>query len=82
MKLTKHAEKRMRQRGFPGLAISIIEHYGTSSKAPGGATKIMFGRKEHQSAVGELKRTIQILDKVKNGTMIVSEKDVLTVYKH
>ena len=82
MRLTKHAKTRSRQRGFSAFSLRIIMEHGRREKAPGGATRLFFGKKEHQSAVGELKRTIQILDKVKNGTMIVSEKDVLTVYKH
>ena len=80
MKLTKHAEKRMRQRGFPGLAISIIEQCGRHYPAPGGATKIVFGRKEYQGAVSELKQLIQLLDHVK-GTIITKEDRALTIYK-
>ena len=81
MKLTKHAKKRMRQRGFPGLAISIIEQCGSYRPAPGGATKIVFGRKEYQSAVSELKQLIQLLDHVKGGTIITKEDIALTLYK-
>ena len=97
MKLTKHAQKRMRQRGFPGLAISIIEHYGTSSKAPGGATKLFFGEKqcqdivseskqriqEHQYAISEEKHFIQQLDHLKGSTIIMDEKQdtAITLYK-
>ena len=81
MKLTKHVEKRMRQRGFSGLAISIIEQCGRHYPAPGGATKIVFGRKEYQSAVSELKQLIQLLDHVKGGTIITKEDIALTLYK-
>ena len=63
MKLTKHAEKRMRQRGFPGLAISIIEHYGTPRKARGGAIKVVLNNKGRQDAISEAKHFIQQLEK-------------------
>ena len=81
MNLTKHAQKRMRQRGFSGLGISIIEQYGRHCQAPGGATKLKFGNKEHQNAISELKHLIQILDHVKGGTIIVKEDNALTLYK-
>ena len=83
MKISKHAEKRMRQRGFPGLAISIIENYGTPSKAPGGATKVVFGRKEYQNAISELKQQIQLLDHLKGSTIIMNEQKntAITLYK-
>lgn len=81
MKLTNHAKKRMRQRGFSGFGITIIEKYGRHCQAPGGATKIVFGRKEHQSAVSELKQLIQLLDHVKGGTIITKEDIALTLYK-
>ena len=83
MNLTKHAKKRMRQRGLPGLAISIIEQCGSYREAPGGATKVVFGRKEHQSAVSELKQQIQLLDHLKGSTIIMDEKQdtAITLYK-
>ncbi len=81
MNLTKHAQKRMRQRGFSGFGIAIIEKHGRYCPAPGGATKIVFGRKEYQSAVSELKQLIQLLDHVKGGTIITKEDIALTLYK-
>lgn len=43
--------------------------------------KIFFGNKEYKEAIQEFKRVIQALDKVKGGTMIISQSDVLTMYK-
>ena len=81
MKLTEHAKERMRQRGFPGLAISIIEHYGTPRKARGGAIKVVLNNKGRQDAISEAKHFIQLLDSVKGGTIIIKEDNALTLYK-
>ena len=81
MKITKHAQKRMRQRGFPGLAVSIIEHYGTPSNALGGAIKVVLSNKGRQDAISEAKHFIQQLDSVKGGTIIIKEDRALTLYK-
>jgi hypothetical protein len=80
MKLTKHAEKRLRQRGFSKLSLNIIRECGRTEGAPGGAIKLFFGKKEYQEAVAEFKRAIQLLDKAKGGTIIMDNEDVLTVY--
>ena len=81
MRLTSHAKKRARQRGFSNLSLDIIQECGRTERAPGGAVKIFFGKKEHQKAVGEFKKAIQLLDKAKGGTMIIDNEDVLTVYR-
>ena len=81
MELTRHAGKRTRQRGFSKLALDIIKQYGNCENAPGGATKVFLGKREHQDVVSELKKAIQALDKAKGGTLIVEGDDILTVYK-
>lgn len=80
-KLTKHAEIRKKQRGFSDFSIEIIKKLGRDVDAPGNATKLYFGNKEYQEAISELKKVIQLMDKVKNGTLIVSGKNILTMYK-
>jgi hypothetical protein len=81
MKLTRHAKQRQRQRGLSDLALKLIEEKGRYEKAPGGLMRIFLGNKEYQEIVQELKRVIQMLDKVKGGTMIINGDDVVTVYK-
>ena len=82
MKLTKHARIRQRQRGIPELCLNIIQEHGRCERAPGGATKVSFGKREYQRTVEQLKRVIQMLDKAKGGTIIIADDgDVLTVYK-
>jgi len=81
--LTAHAKKRMQQRGFSGHALDMILHYGRYTMAPGGAIKIFFGNKDHQELVACLKKDIQLLDKAKGGTVILSEDGmILTTYKN
>lgn len=80
MKTTKHATKRSRQRGFSKLSMDLIRQFGRQERAPGGATKLVFGNKEYQKAVQEFKRAIQMLDKARGGTMVIADDNMLTVY--
>lgn len=81
MRTTKHAGRRIRQRGFSEFTLEIVRKHGHQEGAPGGAIRIFFGRKEYQRTVQELKRAIQMLDRAKGGAMIVQDGDLLTVYK-
>ena len=82
MKLTKHAQARQRQRGIPNFCLDIIQQHGRCERAPGGATKVSFGKREYQRTIEQLKGLIQMLDKAKGGTIIIADDgDVLTVYK-
>lgn len=81
MKLSKHAESRSRQRGFSNLYISLIEEFGRTMDAPGGAKKIFFGKKEYDAARHELKKLLQLLDKVNGSSLIVNGDNILTMYK-
>lgn len=82
MKLTVHAETRKKQRGFSDAILQIIEENGAYERAPGGAIKIFFGKKEHRMVVERLKRYIQLADKAKGGTIILEDDKILTVYKN
>jgi len=81
MKITKHAEIRMQQRGFSDFALTIIYRFGREEKAPGGATRIILGKREHQQVVCEFKKMIQMLDKAKGGKIISFNDEIITVYK-
>lgn len=81
MTLTKHAQERSRQRGFSSLYICLIEQFGRTEKAAGGATKIFFGKKETEMARHELKKILQLLDKTKGSALIVDGDNILTMYK-
>ena len=81
MKLTNHAHVRSRQRGFSSIYISLIEEFGRTMDAPGGAKKIFFGKKEFEAARHELKKVLQLLDKVNGSSLIVAGDNILTMYK-
>lgn len=82
MKTTRHAEQRKEQRGFSTFTFDIIMSCGRDIKTGGGATKIFFGNKEHQSVVGEFKKAIQLLDKAKGGNIIIKGDRILTAFKN
>ena len=81
MELTKHAQKRVQQRGFSAFTVGIIAEFGRTSSAPGGAEKIFVGKKEYQLVIQELKRAIQLIDRAKGGYLIVRGNKILTVYR-
>lgn len=81
MKLTNHAQVRSKQRGFSSLYISLIEQFGRTEKAAGGAMKIFFGKKEYEMARLELKKLLQLLDKANGSALIVDGDSILTMYK-
>jgi hypothetical protein len=81
MRLTDHAKKRIKQRGFSKIPLDIVLRHGSQKKAPGGAVKVFFGRKECQKIVGELKQAIQLMDKLKGANVIMHGNRILTVYK-
>lgn len=79
--MTKHSQIRKQQRGFSDFSLKIIQNFGREENAPGGATKITLGKREYQLVIGELKRAIQMLDKAKDGKIIYSNDQIITVYK-
>lgn len=81
MKVTNHAQKRIKQRGFSKIPLEIILNYGTQEKAPGGAIQISFSKKNYRKIVEELKQTIQLMDKLKGASVIMNDNHILTVYK-
>ena len=81
MNLTRLANTRMQQRGFSQFTVDMILQFGSQVGAPGGATKFRIGKREHQKVVSELKKAIQLMDKAKGGQMIVSDDNIITVYK-
>ena len=78
--ITKHAEKRFRQRGLSKDFINLIEKYGHISHVPGGAIKIILTRKKKNKIIKELNKFKRRIEKA-SGTIII-EKDsyVLTGY--
>lgn len=81
MNKTKHFIKRQQQRGIPDYILEIIEKHGKYLRAPGGATKIYLGNREFQNIIHETKHFLHMLDKARGGTVIVHDRNMLTIYK-
>jgi hypothetical protein len=81
MELSVHAQIRCKQPGISGDAIKIILKHGRESSAPGGSQKIFFGRKECGKAISELKKLMKTIERAKDRALLVSDDQVVTVYK-
>ncbi len=82
MTLSRHAEIRAKQRGFPPLLIDIILACGRKTHAPGGAEKYVFGKREKARLLKSFKGIVQLMDKADGGTIITKDREILTVYKN
>lgn len=82
MKKTHHAEVRMNQRGLSDSIIEIILSNGHQIQAPGGGVKIFFGKKEFAKIMNKIKRYQKLLERAKNGTLIVKDDEILTLYRN
>lgn len=82
MKITKHATERLQQRGISIDSLEIIWKYGRESFAHGGAQRYFFGKKECHDAISEFKKMIQLLERTKDGTLVVANGKLVTVYKN
>jgi len=74
--MTRHAEKRVRQRGFKTRDISLIMKHG--ELVDDGYVLTMKSVEKRRS---ELKKELQRLDKLTNVVVIASEETVITVYR-
>lgn len=81
IKLTKHAEKRIQQRGISQETLRIIMDHGRINNESGGVYKLFFGNKEYSNAINRLKQLIKSLERARGGTIVLAE-EVITVYKN
>lgn len=74
--LTKHAEMRLRHRGFHKIDAELVVSLGLPENAPGGATKYRLSGK----MVREL---IRSLNRMRNGAIAIMGEagQIQTVYK-
>lgn len=80
MKPSQHAMKRMQQRGIRKQTLELLLIFGGLKLGKGNAIKFFIGKKESNQAVAELKKVIQLLDKARGRTMVISEDKIITVY--
>lgn len=78
--ISNHAKVRFRQRGITDRTLSYIFKYGKVSRAAHGANKYEIFRKDIGRIVGNLKRDIQLLDKVSSVILIEKDGVILTGY--
>ena len=83
---TRHSTVRKQQRGISNKQIDTILTFGTRKKCGGQATKVYLdknGCKELKHYLFTKRKSVQLLDKVKNIKLIISEHEnqLITVYK-
>lgn len=81
MQMAKHAVIRARQRGFSAKSLHMIWKYGRHSFAPGGAIKYFFGNKEYRYAYKTDNERGEVIERAKNGTIVVVNGMIITAYK-
>ncbi len=82
LNLSNHAQKKSSRLGFSSISIEIIKQFGKRRNCSGGTEELFFGNKEARRAAREFKVLIQILDKVKGGSLVMAGGEVLTLNKN
>lgn len=82
MKMSKHAIKRAQQRGINSQQVKLIMAFGKIRPAAGDAEQYYFTKKSFLELETVLKQGVQLLDKLKDKTVICSSTDnaVITCY--
>jgi len=82
MILSKHACKRMTQRGFDQKIIPLIFQYGSVMSMRNGSFKVMLMKKDILELTSENILPIQLLDKVTNRLLVLTNdtSKVITLY--
>jgi len=83
---TRHSAVRKQQRGISNEEIDTILTFGALKKCGGQATKVYLdknGCKELRHYLHTKRKSVQLLDKVKNIKLIISEHEnqLITLYK-
>ena len=83
---TRHSTARKQQRGISNEQIHTILTFGAHKKCAGQGTKVYLdkkGREELKHYLRTKRKSFQLLDKVKNIKLIISEPEnqLITVYK-
>ena len=78
--LTKHASKRIRQRGITKNLLTCLIKHGTVEYCTGGATKTYLTRRDANIAISALKRRIRSIERAAGKSIIEKKGKILTVY--
>lgn len=79
MKISKHAKKRGQQRGISEAYMALLIAFGKVSKAKNGATSIYIDKHGMRLLENILREGIQVVDKIKNKTVICSDDSDYTI---
>ena len=81
MKISKHAKKRIQQRGIPENSIELILEYGSPIRKPSDAYEYKVHKKEKNRIISNLKHLINIVETLPQKAVLVSNDcEVITVY--
>jgi hypothetical protein len=81
MKKTKHAEKRIQQRGIKNSCIDLISAYGEQKQRLGNARSFLLTRKRADKIISSCKKFIHLVEMSKGIEIIVSnDNKVITAY--
>ena len=75
--LTRHAETRIRQRGFRESDLDVLVRFGEEFSDG----TLMITDRAHQAAVAEKKKEIAQLDRLRGMKAPIKNGNILTVYK-
>ena len=76
--ITRHGEIRMSQRGIREKDLKVLRAYGTEV----GRNRIMLKKRDAAEAVGELKKQIAHIERLKGKVLVVSDDDHLITTYH
>lgn len=82
MNKTTHIFERMQQRGISEKMISMIMNYGTPVRKQGGVVEFRIIPKIKQRLISDLKKQIQLIDKLSSKGVLVDLGDdtIVTTY--
>lgn len=82
LKISNHAQIRLRQRGIPMQVVTVLMEYGILRRVPG-ATKYYLDKRAIDERIHELKREIEQVERLKNVSLIVADDDgsIITVQR-
>jgi hypothetical protein len=80
--ISKHAAKRMRQRGVSSEKARLILEHGNHFRASGGAVRCMITKQQIADHVRDLKREIRCWESLRGTALIVADDGDLITVQH
>ncbi|GAB4361125.1 MAG: hypothetical protein Kow006_31630 [Gammaproteobacteria bacterium] len=79
MSLTKHAEKRLQDRGVPEAAIELLHLYGDALPQKGGTVLLRLNRRQRKRAEHDLLRLLEYVRRDRSPYCVIEGEQVITV---